>query len=276
MEDGGDIMYNMRREMDREKELEKLRNTKREKRRRQEIDERNNFKEETEFTPITEDKGVEKRMISMGLGEHPERGFIIECHLEGRLLDGTIFFNSIKDNNNLTSPLSIHVGRRDVVKGLEIGISTMKPNEVSEFKLTALYAYGEKGYNNVLPNSEVIIKVDIRNVKEPDIQPMNMSMKQRVDKSNRLKKQGIQDFKDDEYKDAIKKFEAAYNLLTFLDDDEEFSDENTDRIVNLLCNIGNCYNKMEKWDETIKSLKFAVEIKPKHAKSYFIRGVSIT
>jgi len=270
------MSHDFRRDAEREKEMERRRNSKREIRRRQEMEERDKFVEEKEFKPITEDQGVQKRIIQMGLGENAEKGYMIDCHIEGRLLDGTIFFNTIKDGNQMSSPVKIYALRRDVVKGVDMGLLTMKQNEIAEFKLKPEYAYGEKGNGNLVPpNTEVIIKVDIRNMCEPDIKPTQMTTKQRIERSEKLKAKGIQDFKDDEYKDAIRKFDAAYKLVTFMDDEEEYSKENVDRIVSLLCNKSNCLNKLEKYDESIKNIEFAIEIKPEHAKSYYYRGVSI-
>ena len=274
--DIGNMMQDMRRDQERVKEMERRRNSKREVRRRQEMEERDKFVEQKEFIPITEDKGVQKRIIQMGLGDLAEKGFVLDAHLECRLPDGTIFFNTIKDNNNMSPPIKIHVLRRDVIKGVDLGLLTMKQSEISEFKITAAYAYGEKGTKDVPPNSEIIVKVDIRNMAEPNVKITSMTSKERITKSNRLKDKGIQDFKDDEYKDAIRHFENAYKYITYMDDDEvEFSVENADRIVNLLCNKSNCLNKLEKYEDSIKNLEFAIEIKPNHPKSYYIRGVII-
>ena len=50
------------------------------------------------------------------------------------------------------SPVSwTQIGNGEVIKGWEIGVATMKLNEKSEFIISPQYAYGEKGFNDLIP-----------------------------------------------------------------------------------------------------------------------------
>ena len=97
-----------------------------------------------EFIQVTNDKSVYKKILTEATGKTPIVGQKVKVKYTGMLEDGTKFDES-KD------PIVFKLGGGEVVKGWEVGIPTMKKGERSVFIIRYDYAYGEKGYPNLIP-----------------------------------------------------------------------------------------------------------------------------
>ena len=76
----------------------------------------------TDYTDISGDGGVMKKILEEGTGECPEDGMAIVAHYTGTLDDGTQFDSSHSRN----TPFKFKVGKGSVIKGWDIGFMTMK------------------------------------------------------------------------------------------------------------------------------------------------------
>jgi FKBP-type peptidyl-prolyl cis-trans isomerase len=65
----------------------------------------------------------------------------VYVHYVGTLEDGRKF-DSSRDRGTV---FHFKTGRKEVIKGWEYGVSTMKQGEIAQFTISSEYAYGEKG-----------------------------------------------------------------------------------------------------------------------------------
>lgn len=91
------------------------------------------------------------------------RGKEIVIHYQGRTIDGQVF----DDSRRMSSPLRFVLGNEgQVLKGLEVALSQMRNNEVSEIILPSWLAFGSKGSadGRVSPFTPVVYTVEVLEV----------------------------------------------------------------------------------------------------------------
>lgn len=109
-----------------------------------------------DLTP-DKDGGVLKKIIKEGVEDlTPMNGCEVKVHYVGTLQDGTIF-DSSRDRNK---PFKFKLGSGTVIKAWEIGIASMKKNEIAMLTCAPKYAYGEAGSPpKILPNATLNFEV---------------------------------------------------------------------------------------------------------------------
>lgn len=111
-----------------------------------------------DITP-NKDGGVLKEILKEGTGnEFPSTNCQVEVHYTGTLLDGTKF-DSSKDRNE---PFKFDLGKKEVIKGWDIGIATMKKGEVAVLTCAPDYAYGKGGSPPKIPPDSTL-KFEVKN-----------------------------------------------------------------------------------------------------------------
>lgn len=108
-----------------------------------------------EFTPITNDRGLYKKVLKEGVGSMPHDGCCVSVKYQGVLEDGTMFDESPEEG------FEIQLGTGEALTGWEIGIKTMKRGEKSIFVMRSDYAYGESGYLIIPPDASLIFCIDL-------------------------------------------------------------------------------------------------------------------
>lgn len=92
--------------------------------------------------------GLKKKLLKDGEGwDTPDNGDEVEVHYTGTLMDGTKF-DSSRDRG---TPFKFTLGQGQVIKGWDIGISTMKKGENAIFTIPPELAYGENGSPPTIP-----------------------------------------------------------------------------------------------------------------------------
>jgi len=121
------------------------------------------------FKDITKEKdgGVTKTIVREGEGEDfPHDGCKVYVHYVGRLENGEKF-DSSRDRGDV---FEFQLGKGNVIKGWDIGVSTMLKNEICELKIAPEYAYGEKGSPpKIPPNSTLIFEIELLTWDDEDI-----------------------------------------------------------------------------------------------------------
>ncbi|KAM7255038.1 hypothetical protein ACFE04_020279 [Oxalis oulophora] len=93
-------------------------------------------------------QGLKKKLLKEGESwQTPESGDEVEVHYTGTLLDGTKF-DSSRDKG---TPFKFTLGQGQVIKGWDLGISTMKKGENAIFTIPADLAYGASGSPPTIP-----------------------------------------------------------------------------------------------------------------------------
>lgn len=102
--------------------------------------------------------GLKKKLIKRGVGwETPEFGYEVTVQYVGTLLDGTKF-ESTREGDQ---PLTFKLGHGQVVKGLDMGIVTMKKGEIALFTVLSDMGYGNNGRDGVPADSIVQFEVEL-------------------------------------------------------------------------------------------------------------------
>jgi FKBP-type peptidyl-prolyl cis-trans isomerase len=108
-----------------------------------------------QFTPISNDRGLYKKILKEGIGSPPENGCKVLVVYKGVLEDGAIFDESSEEG------FDFELGNNEALLGWEVGVKTMKKGEKSIFVLRADYAYGESGYMAIPANAPLIFFIEL-------------------------------------------------------------------------------------------------------------------
>ena len=89
--------------------------------------------------------GLLYQVLNEGSGKKPTAADTVECHYEGRLIDGTVFDSSYKRGESATFPLN------GVIAGWTEGVQLMSEGAKYRFFLPYQLAYGERGAGQAIP-----------------------------------------------------------------------------------------------------------------------------
>ena len=94
---------------------------------------------------VTLPSGLMYQVINEGTGKKPTAADTVECHYEGRLIDGTVFDSSYKRGESATFPLN------GVIAGWTEGVQLMSEGAKYRFFIPYQLAYGERGAGQAIP-----------------------------------------------------------------------------------------------------------------------------
>ena len=89
--------------------------------------------------------GLMYQVLNEGSGKKPTAQDTVECHYEGRLIDGTVFDSSYKRGESATFPLN------GVIAGWTEGVQLMSEGAKYRFFIPYQLAYGERGAGQAIP-----------------------------------------------------------------------------------------------------------------------------
>ena len=89
--------------------------------------------------------GLLYQVLNEGSGKKPTAADTVECHYEGRLIDGTVFDSSYKRGESATFPLN------GVIAGWTEGVQLMSGGAKYRFFIPYQLAYGERGAGQAIP-----------------------------------------------------------------------------------------------------------------------------
>jgi FKBP-type peptidyl-prolyl cis-trans isomerase len=108
--------------------------------------------------------GVKVEDLTLGTGALAERGTVVTIHYRGFLRRGDLVRSSYDEGQ----PLRVHLGRREVIAGLERGMLGMRVGGRRRLVISPHLAYGAAGVPGVIPpNAVVIIEVELLHVQDP-------------------------------------------------------------------------------------------------------------
>ncbi|HMD84654.1 MAG TPA: FKBP-type peptidyl-prolyl cis-trans isomerase [Terriglobia bacterium] len=112
-------------------------------------------------TWTTTASGLKYQDVVVGKGPQPKPGDDILVNYTGRFTSGKIF-----DSSTGRGPFELHLGRGEVIKGWDEGISTMHVGGKRKLIIPPDLAYGPRGYPGVIPpNSTLTFEVELLKIK---------------------------------------------------------------------------------------------------------------
>jgi len=121
--------------------------------------------------------GVRKKILKEGEGtDTPTEGSDVSVHYTGTLMDGTKF-DSSRDRN---TPFTFKLGRGQVIKGWDEGVSSMRKGERAVLTCRPDYAYGATGSEPKIPPNATL---------KFDVELLSWTKKQKVTDDGRVMKE---------------------------------------------------------------------------------------
>jgi peptidylprolyl isomerase len=110
---------------------------------------------------VTTASGLKYRDVVVGKGPVPKPGDDVLVNYTGRFTSGKIF-----DSSAGRGPFELHLGRGEVIKGWDEGLSTMHVGGKRKLIIPPALAYGTRGYPGVIPpNSTLTFDVELVRIK---------------------------------------------------------------------------------------------------------------
>ncbi len=94
--------------------------------------------------------------LEEGKGRKAQAGKTVSVHYTGKFIDGKIFDSSYKRNK----PLKFKLGRGEVIKGMDEGISKMKEGGKARLIVPSHIAYGKRQTGSIPPFSTLIFELE--------------------------------------------------------------------------------------------------------------------
>jgi len=94
----------------------------------------------------------------IGKGTAAKAGDKVIVHYKGWLDNGQVFDSSRKPGRD---PFSFTLGRGEVIKGWDEGVTGMKPGGVRELIIPPSLGYGDQDLGNIPPNSTLHFEVEL-------------------------------------------------------------------------------------------------------------------
>lgn len=119
---------------------------------------------------VKTDSGLQYWDIKVGTGTVANDGDKVKVHYTGWFTSGKKFDSSVDAHQ----PYSFTIGKGDVIKGWDEGVTGMKVGGKRQLRIPPELAYGEKGYKDIIPpNSTLIFDVQLLGVTPSVAAPAN-------------------------------------------------------------------------------------------------------
>ncbi|CAE8591267.1 unnamed protein product [Polarella glacialis] len=170
---------------------------------------------EVGFVDVSEDQdgGLLKKILVEGKGDAtPPKGSSVEVHYVGTLEDGSKFDSSRDRPGNF----KFDVGVGQVIKGWDQGICSMKIGEKCILRCSSDYAYGDRGSPPKIPGGATLnFEVELFAFKEKVKTARQMTVEERRAYALKMKDQGTEAFKQQDFATAINRYEDGAEYITF-------------------------------------------------------------
>lgn len=217
-----------------------------------------------QFLDISGDGGLLKKVLKEGTGDVPKEGDEIRAHYTGKLDDGSVFDSSVSRGKEFKFTL----GRRNVIKGWDVGFATMRAGEKAVLKCRADYAYGDSPPGSTIPpNATLTFDVELLGFGPKKKEKYQMSEEEKLNEANTLKEAGTVAFKDGRFEEAGIKYLDAVNML------EGFTDQDA-LLISCQLNSAQAHINCKQYPTAITSATAVLSKDPNNVKALYRRAVA--
>jgi hypothetical protein len=249
-----------------------------------------NIEIQSGYIAITNDKLIQKKLITKGFGGTPIEGKEVTINYISKLPNGKQIDNTYIGRE----PQSFILGNNSIIPGIEIALKTMQMKEISHFIIYPEYTYkaldlikkGELRHEEpcIIDEPEIInednakyyevLHVEIELIKHdnPRISKAKLPPDARIEEASKLKLEGNGLFKEKRYREAIVKYETGIDYLTQMPTDNLTSNV-IDLRHQLYLNKANSHINLYEYIYALKQLEIAFSIKI-NSKCHYLRAVN--
>jgi peptidylprolyl isomerase len=113
------------------------------------------------------ESGLEFRDIKEGSGQRPAPGQNCAVHYTGWLWENGAKGKKFDSSLDRGTPFTFHVGEREVIKGWDEGVATMKVSGKRELLIPPDLGYGARGAGGIIPpNATLLFEVELVELRE--------------------------------------------------------------------------------------------------------------
>lgn len=206
-------------------------------------------------------------MSTPKIGQEVEINYKISTN-EGKILD---------TNENKHS-FKFIMGSNKILKEIEEEVKQMKKGESKDIKLNPnnsenIFNLIKDENNEENKNKELICHIDLINFNDKVKSIYEMDTEEKEEMAKKLKEEGVEYFKKQEFEKAIEKFKESYLYIIKIYDKDLTSEMKMTK-YSVLLNQCNCYNRLKNYAETVKITNEVINLTKDNMKSYYYRGTA--
>ena len=215
----------------------------------------------------------------------PSTDYEVDVHYIGTLEDGSIFDSS----RDRPGTFSFVLGTGRVIRGLDVGVATMRRGEVAEFYMRCDYGWGQLGIPPTIPKGATLkFEVELLALRRPtkptkeDAANKVLPPSEMIRACKEAKAAGTEHFKASKWDRALSQYEAAARCLGEGPPDSQAFPEEDERqeaealLVACQLNRAQCLLKMQEWHAAAAACTKVLDTQPDSLKALFRRGTART
>ena len=188
--------------------------------------------------------------------------------------------NQVIDSTNDRPNFRVVLGNNKILNEIENEILKMKKGEKKEkIKISEenceniinLINYKNSEEDKNEKNKELFFDIELIDFYDKIKSIYEMGINEKFEMAKKLKSDGVENFKKNEYENAIKNFEESDKYIEKINE-KDITEEMKKLKISLLLNICNCNNKIKNYPKTIEIANKVEKIDPSNLKIFYYRG----
>eukprot|EP00558_Chaetoceros_sp_UNC1202_P000634 CAMPEP_0197258704 /NCGR_PEP_ID=MMETSP1429-20130617/82934_1 /TAXON_ID=49237 /ORGANISM="Chaetoceros sp., Strain UNC1202" /LENGTH=484 /DNA_ID=CAMNT_0042722869 /DNA_START=41 /DNA_END=1495 /DNA_ORIENTATION=- len=226
---------------------------------------------------VAQDGGILKKILQEAppnAAGPPPNGYEVTAHYTGTLASDGSKFDSSVDRNK---PFKFTIGTGQVIRGWDEGFASMKVGEKALLVIRSDYGYGKNGSPPKIPADATLhFEVELLGFNEKQKEKWEMSPKEKIEQSKKLKTEGTSLFMAKRFDEAAAQYEEAASYTFDDEKGEEVPDDDKELYTSCWSNAAMCYLKTSDWADAIRSSNKVLDVDgyDQNTKALYRRGLA--